>query len=208
MTPSNTLWMTPVLSVTRKRCAHRQRQSPFALKSVPRQQGNARRSGHPDGQDHRSRPSTQDYGARRGDLNTLIASLCNGITSEQDCRALWLGAYRSLVFARAWTPCSSTKAHLYQHGRNPLWRADRYGSRKLSPQSTRLYTLRHRPYRRERHCAPHGPNSCSTTASTRPAWPTAGPTKRHMEPGSEQRRCFVSAMRETLAVANAEGALS
>ena len=25
------------------------------------------------------------------------------------------------------------------------------------------------------------------------------------EPGSEQRRCFVSAMRETLAVANAEG---
>ena len=39
---------------------------PCDLTSVRASEATPADLGHPDGQDHRSRPSTQDYGARRG----------------------------------------------------------------------------------------------------------------------------------------------
>ncbi len=175
---------------------YRQRQSPAIHVRPP-----ARRHPpicHPDGQDHRSRPeSTFKTMERVVGPNTLIASLCNGITSEQkDCRTLWLGAYRSWYRRGMGRRVPNGALTLPMRG-------DRFGAaRAPSPQNC----YRHR---RALHAAASpipsratlrtacGPNSCSTTASTRPAWPTAGLTEApRSRPGAAS--LLFSAMRERL----------
>ncbi|MFR3877552.1 MAG: hypothetical protein ACLTYW_04750 [Collinsella sp.] len=107
--------------------------------------------------------------------NALIASLCNGITSEQRLPNALAGSIPFLVSARAWTPCSQRRAHLYQCGRDAL-------ARRPARTATVAYRRAHTPAAspipsRTTSLTACGPNSCSTTASTRPAWPTAGPTE-------------------------------
>lgn len=137
--------------------------------------------------------------------NTLIASLCNGITSEQKIAERFGWEHTVLGICQAWTPCSSTaRSPLPMRARFALAR-QRYQARNRYRHRRALYALRHRPYRRERHCAPH----VGQTHAQRRHQPDLHGLRRDLRKrhgaGLEQRRCFVSAMRETLAVANAEG---
>lgn len=92
--------------------------------------------------------------------NTLIASLCNGITSEQKIAERFGWEHTVLRI------CQGMDA-VFLNGELTFTNAGeiRFGA-AASPIPSRA-TLR----------TACGPNSCSTTASTRRAWPTAGPTE-------------------------------
>lgn len=123
----------------------------------------------------------------------------------KDCRALWLEAHRPGYLPGHGRRIPRRRAHLYQCGRDSLWRGA--GTEPATVTAIdELYTrcgiahtvesdIAHRMWAKlmlndgiNQTCMAYGGTYGSAT-----------------EPGSEQRRCFVSAMRETLAVANAEG---
>ena len=138
--------------------------------------------------------------------NTLIASLCNGITSEQKIAERFGWEHTVLGI------CQGMDA-VFLNGELTFTNAGeiRFGAAAGTEPATvtaidELYTrcsiahtvesdIVHRMWAKlmlndgiNQTCMAYGGTYGSAT-----------------EPGSEQRRCFVSAMRETLAVANAEG---
>ncbi len=138
--------------------------------------------------------------------NTLIASLCNGITSEQKIAERFGWEHTVLGI------CQGMDA-VFLNGELTFTNAGeiRFGAAAGTELATvtaidELYTrcgiahtvesdIAHRMWAKlmlndgiNQTCMAYGGTYGSAT-----------------EPGSEQRRCFVSAMRETLAVANAEG---
>lgn len=138
--------------------------------------------------------------------NTLIASLCNGITSEQKIAERFGWEHTVLGI------CQGMDA-VFLNGALTFTNAGeiRFGAAAGTNPATitaidELYTrcgiahtveddIAHRMWAKlmlndgiNQTCMAYGGTYGSAT-----------------EPGSEQRRCFVSAMRETLAVANAEG---
>lgn len=138
--------------------------------------------------------------------NTLIASLCNGITSEQKIAERFGWEHTVLGI------CQGMDA-VFLNGELIFTNAGeiRFGAAAGTELATvtaidELYTrcgiahtvesdVTHRMWAKlmlndgiNQRCMAYGGTYGSAT-----------------EPGSEQRRCFVSAMRETLAVANAEG---
>lgn len=138
--------------------------------------------------------------------NTLIASLCNGITSEQKIAERFGWEHTVLGI------CQGMDA-VFLDGALTFTNAGeiRFGAAAGTDPATvaaidELYTrcgivhtveddIAHRMWAKlmlndgiNQTCMAYGGTYGSAT-----------------EPGSEQRRCFVSAMRETLAVANAEG---
>ena len=138
--------------------------------------------------------------------NTLIASLCNGITSEQKIAERFGWKHTVLGI------CQGMDA-VFLNGALTFTNAGeiRFGAAAGTDPATvaaidELYTrcgiahtvesnIAHRMWAKlmlndgiNQTCMAYGGTYGSAT-----------------EPGSEQRRCFVSAMRETLAVANAEG---
>ena len=138
--------------------------------------------------------------------NTLIASLCNGITSEQKIAERFGWEHTVLGI------CQGMDA-VFLNGELTFTNAGeiRFGAAAGTEPATvtaidELYTrcgiahtvesdIAHRMWAKlmlndgiNQTCMAYGGTYGSAT-----------------EPGSEQRRCFVSAMRETLAVANAEG---
>ena len=138
--------------------------------------------------------------------NTLIASLCNGITSEQKIAERFGWEHTVLGI------CQGMDA-VFLNGELTFTNAGeiRFGAAAGTKPATvtaidELYTrcgiahtvesdIAHRMWAKlmlndgiNQTCMAYGGTYGSAT-----------------EPGSEQRRCFVSAMRETLAVANAEG---
>ena len=138
--------------------------------------------------------------------NTLIASLCNGITSEQKIAERFGWEHTVLGI------CQGMDA-VFLNGALTFTNAGeiRFGAAAGTDPATvaaidGLYTrcgiahtverdIAHRMWAKlmlndgiNQTCMAYGGTYGSAT-----------------EPGSEQRRCFVSAMRETLAVANAEG---
>lgn len=138
--------------------------------------------------------------------NTLIASLCNGITSEQKIAERFGWEHTVLGI------CQGMDA-VFLNGALTFTNAGeiRFGAAAGTKPATvtaidELYTrcgiahtveddIAHRMWAKlmlndgiNQTCMAYGGTYGSAT-----------------EPGSEQRRCFVSAMRETLAVANAEG---
>lgn len=88
--------------------------------------------------------------------NTLIASLCNGITSEQKIAERFGWEHTVLGI------CQGMDA-VFLSGELTFTNAGeiRFGAAAGTKPATvtaidePLYALRHRPYRRERHCAPH-----------------------------------------------------
>ena len=87
--------------------------------------------------------------------NTLIASLCNGITSEQKIAERFGWKHTVLGI------CQGMDA-VFLNGALTFTNAGeiRFGAAAGTDPATvaaidGLYTLRHRPYRREQHCAPH-----------------------------------------------------
>lgn len=130
--------------------------------------------------------------------NTLIASLCNGITSEQKIAERFGWEHTVLGI------CQGMDA-VFLNGALTFTNAGeiRFGAAAGTDPATvtaidGLYTrcgIAHRMWAKlmlndgiNQTCMAYGGTYGSAT-----------------EPGSEQRRCLVSAMRETLAVANAEG---
>lgn len=138
--------------------------------------------------------------------NTLIASLCNGITSEQKIAERFGWEHTVLGI------CQGMDA-VFLNGELTFTNTGeiRFGAAAGTEPATvtaidELYTrcgiahtvesdIAHRMWAKlmlndgiNQTCMAYGGTYGSAT-----------------EPGSEQRRCFVSAMRETLAVANAEG---
>ena len=116
--------------------------------------------------------------------NTLIASLCNGITSEQKIAERFGWEHTVLGI------CQGMDA-VFLNGALTFTNAGeiRFGAAAGTDPAT--VTAIDGLYMRcsiNQTCMAYGGTYGSAT-----------------EPGSEQRRCFVSAMRETLAVANAEG---
>lgn len=116
--------------------------------------------------------------------NTLIASLCNGITSEQKIAERFGWEHTVLGI------CQGMDA-VFLNGELTFTNAGeiRFGAAAGTEPAT--VTAIDELYTRcgiNQTCMAYGGTYGSAT-----------------EPGSEQRRCFVSAMRETLAVANAEG---
>ena len=110
--------------------------------------------------------------------DTLIASLCNGITSEQKIAERFGWEHTVLGICQAWTLCFSTaRSPLPMRARSALVRPPAPTPRPspLSTGSTRA-AASPIPSSTTSHIA-CGPNSCSTTASTRPVWPTAAPTE-------------------------------
>lgn len=110
--------------------------------------------------------------------NTLIASLCNGITSEQKIAERFGWEHTVLGICQGMDAVFLNGALTFTNageirfgaaaGTDPATVAAIDGSTRAAaspiPSSATLRTA----------C---GPNSCSTTASTKPAWPTAGPTE-------------------------------
>lgn len=110
--------------------------------------------------------------------NTLIASLCNGITSEQKIaeRFGWehtvLGICQGMDAVFLNGELTFTNAGEIRFARRPA------PSSQPSPPSTSSTRAAASPIpSRATLRTACGPNSCSTTASTRRAWPTAGPTE-------------------------------
>lgn len=110
--------------------------------------------------------------------NTLIASLCNGITSEQKIAERFGWEHTVLGI------CQGMDA-VFLNGALTFTNAGeiRFGAAAGTNPATitaidELYTRCGIAHTVEDDIATAcGPNSCSTTASTRPAWPTAGPTE-------------------------------
>lgn len=110
--------------------------------------------------------------------NTLIASLCNGITSEQKI-AERFGWERTVLGI-----CQGMDA-VFLNGELTFTNTGeiRFGAAAGTEPATvtaidELYTRCGIAHTVERDIAHRmWANSCSTTASTRPAWPTAGPTE-------------------------------
>ena len=113
---------------SRKRRPYGQRRA-LCAQIRPRQRGNARRSGHSYSQDDWTRCGTQDYGARRGTQHAHRLTMQRHHERAKDCRALWLGAYRSWYLPGHGRCVPQRRAHLYQHWRNPLWRGSGHRAR-------------------------------------------------------------------------------
>ena len=110
--------------------------------------------------------------------NTLIASLCNGITSEQKIaeRFGWehtvLGICQGMDAVFLNGALTFTNAGEIRLARRPA------RTPRPSPLSTGSTRAAASPIPSSATSPTAcGPNSCSTTASTRPAWPTARPTE-------------------------------
>ena len=139
--------------------------------------------------------------------NTLIASLCNGITSEQKIAEHFGWEHTVLGICQGMDAVFLNGALTFTNaGEIRFGAAGRHRTPQPSPRSTSSThaaaspipsrsDIAHRMWAKlmlndgiNQTCMAYGGTYGSAT-----------------EPGSEQRRCFVSAMRETLAVANAEG---
>lgn len=110
--------------------------------------------------------------------NTLIASLCNGITSEQKIAERFGWEHTVLGICQGMDAVFLNGALTFTNAGEIRFGAAASTDPRLSPLSTSSIRAAASPIP-SRTTSPTacGPNSCSTTASTRPAWPTAGPTE-------------------------------
>ena len=88
--------------------------------------------------------------------NTLIASLCNGITSEQKIAERFGWEHTVLGICQGMDAVFLNGALTFTNaGEIRFGAAGRHGPRDRRRYRRALHALRHRPYRRARYCAPH-----------------------------------------------------